>query len=141
MDDLILQHVLADLRVLVLEPAGDGAFAVRGTPPPWLVALSGESSATFRPGELFPFLEDFLAQAREQWDRHDAGRLKSGFWAEADAAGETYQLEATAMELLGRPVLVIQRVDAETISLFQAARTSRLRSDHDLGGGGSSSGG
>ncbi|MBA3543621.1 MAG: HAMP domain-containing histidine kinase, partial [Chthoniobacterales bacterium] len=60
--------------------------------------------------EASPFLENFLIDAGECWDKGGTERVKSGPWVEQDGNGAEIQLEATAMTAGHQSLLLLERL-------------------------------
>jgi len=103
-------------------------FLVVGRAPDWFQRFFSESPARLTERRLsaaFPFLANFLIDARGVWEREPSAPLDSGIWTETDPAGEQVMLVATAMRLGARPLLLIdgnQHVLGERVALLQKAR-------------------
>jgi len=125
--------VFAVLGILVLERDARGRFTRIGTAPAWFLALcpgadSGAEALNSAVG--FPFLENFLQDAEAFWTSTGAGRLKSGLWSETGPLGEEFHLEATAVCLGRRKIVLIENQTLfhdEKQSMLQKARTSNLK--------------
>jgi signal transduction histidine kinase len=82
--------------------------------------------------DVFPFLGVFLPAAEDVWQRAPPGRADSDFWTETDCHGNDVHLEATAIRIDERPLLVVMRNER----LFQGIqnvlqRARELRITHD----------
>ena len=125
--------VFAVLGILVLERDASGRFTRIGAAPAWFLALcpgadSGAEALNSAVG--FPFLENFLQDAEAFWTSTGAGRLKSGLWSETGPLGEEFHLEATAVCLGRRKIVLIENQTLfhdEKQSMLQKARTSNLK--------------
>ncbi|MEY2562124.1 MAG: hypothetical protein QOH88_317 [Verrucomicrobiota bacterium] len=88
-----------------------GALRLQGNPPDWLRSVwptLTESDATLP--DSSPFLENFLVDARECWSAGEGQRVRSGPWTEQTADGSEVSLEATALTVGGRPILLLERL-------------------------------
>ncbi len=129
---LDLSLLCAKLDTIVLELSADGSVIAPGGVAGWFRQLyaefkSGQTVAGL--GERFPFLDNFMFDAEDFWDSNRDGRLKSGPWTEVDSSGEEIHLEASAICLGGRRLLLIERLGRqydESRSLLQTVRESRL---------------
>jgi signal transduction histidine kinase len=102
----------AALGQLVLERVGAG-FRRHGQPPGWCHTLGVEAVLEAPLGQLtdlFPFLEVFLPGCEQAWQT-DGERIDSESWTQVGADGEEIHLEATALRVAARPLLVITRND------------------------------
>jgi PAS domain S-box-containing protein len=118
--------------VMALERLDDGSFRLVGTVPAWFERLypSAISDPEYlKLSENLTFLESFLTEAEGFWTTNSKGRLKSGSWCETDASGIEYYLEASALCLADRRVLLIEpfRFTHEEIqAIVQKAREKSL---------------
>ena len=124
--------LLARLGYAVFEDAGGGALAPVGPPPEWFLRAFGAAAAAggrFVPADASPFLENFLAQAERVWAGDGTGRAESGTWVERGADGGEVALDAEALVLHGRRILLVvnqqQRFD-EKSEMLQTARVDKL---------------
>jgi len=98
------------LDMAVLEQQADGRFQWVGVPPAEFETLCAEAWRTGQELDLqqaFPFLENFIREAGEVWDKAAKPR-RSGPWVETDAQGGEHALEATAVLWAGRRLLIIE---------------------------------
>ena len=130
-----MSEVLPALGGVVVERLDGGLFTVRSALPLWLSELRGASVRADTPfvlEDVFPFLGVFLPAAEEVWQRALPGRADSDFWTETDRHGNDVHLEATAIRIDERPLLVVMRNER----LFQGRqnvlqRARELRITHD----------
>lgn len=131
-DEAINSEMLAALDIVAMERLGDGSFKLMESAPDWFVRLYPtkiSASEIIRPQDAFIFLEHFLWEADAFWAVGSAGRLKSGPWSESDSAGKLYHLEAAALGIKNRRLLVIEllRFSYDEIqALAQKAREKSL---------------
>lgn len=128
----VLSGVCAALGQWVLCDEGEDRFAVQGQAPEWLARFypvpTGAELSGAELGQRFPFLGHFLEDARAAWAT-DAGPLFSGLWNESDAAGVEHHLEACALRVGARRVLVVSgglRATDDRAALLQRAREITL---------------
>jgi len=132
MSGALLADLLASLDTAVMERVSEGSFRVLGGLPDWCARLYPEAAAgqnPVRPGDRFPSLGNFLIDAEDHWQADSAGQLKSGPWEERDASGQGYHLEASAVCVGPRQVLLLQSLGAaydERQALLQRARENSL---------------
>lgn len=107
----IASDLFNSLDVLALERLDDGLFRLIGAVPGWFERLYptaiSETGYLKLTDELI-FIESFLAEAAGFWTANSSGRLKSGSWCETDSSGGEQYLEASALCLDGRRVLLIE---------------------------------
>jgi signal transduction histidine kinase/CheY-like chemotaxis protein len=124
----IYAEFLAAQGYALFESRAGGSFAVIGSLPEWCAALwsAGTRRAkSIRLGERSPFLENFLVDAAEFWRAKTSGTLHSGNWIERGSDGKQVPLEAAALRLGRKQILVVRTLEenfAERQQWFQTAR-------------------
>lgn len=119
------------LNMLPMEPQVDGSFRLLGPVPICFQPVYPEIFQTqegLHPDHKFPFIENFLVDARKVWE-NDNDRRKSGPWVEADPQGKEYALEATAASWKEKKILLIELLDdiyEEHRSFLQMGRENAL---------------
>ena len=116
------QAVLEALGFVLFTRQQSDALRLLGSPPAWLAELwpALENNEHLLPlADASPFLENFLIDAEECWEKGGADRAKSGPWIEQNDNGVEVQLEATAMTAAGQPILLIERLG----EAFEAKKT------------------
>ncbi|MEM7305172.1 MAG: HAMP domain-containing sensor histidine kinase [Planctomycetota bacterium] len=128
----VIGEVLTSMAAIAVEEVRGGRLRRIAGWPFWIEAVLGPQATggeTFDGGDVVPFLENFLHDAREQWDSGRSGRLHSGIWMEQIGELEL-ALEATALLLAGgRRVLVVRSQEDtahEKRRLLQKARETTL---------------
>jgi signal transduction histidine kinase/CheY-like chemotaxis protein/HPt (histidine-containing phosphotransfer) domain-containing protein len=128
----MFESFLADQGYALFESLGGGAFRPVGNCPEWCRKIwpgAGQKAKRIALGEESPFLGNFLVDAQGLWHSKRKEALVSGVWVERDAAGRETPLEAWAVRLDGKPVLVVRNLSttyAERQQLYQKARDSLL---------------
>jgi signal transduction histidine kinase/CheY-like chemotaxis protein/HPt (histidine-containing phosphotransfer) domain-containing protein len=123
---------LSDQGYALFESLGGGAFRPVGNCPAWCRKIwpgAGQKAIRIALGEESPFLGNFLVDAQGLWHSKRKEALVSGVWVERDSAGRETPLEAWAVRLDGKPVLVVRNLSvtyAERQQLYQKARDSLL---------------
>lgn len=132
MSELITSELFATLNILVLERLDNHCFKQIGIIPDWVHSFLTDVAPIYSQTSLeqiFPFLENFLFDAEIFWAQNDRGILKSGFWDETNLQGQDYELEASAVCLNQRKILLIELADTayrEKQALIQVGRESQL---------------
>jgi signal transduction histidine kinase/response regulator RpfG family c-di-GMP phosphodiesterase len=128
-----LLHVfLRDQGYALFHANANGTFTSLFRVPQWCVDIWGLGAEGHKPlklGEASPFLEDFLAEAREFWKSDAEEVCASGTWMETPPGRKEVPLEALALRLNGEPLLCIhspQKEFQEQTQVFQTARESKL---------------
>ncbi len=125
--------LLTALEVALLERKPDGSLETVGTVPEWFRRLRpGADSKPQSLGKALdsPFLENFLIDAEDFWKYRGPGRLRSGLWSEAGPSGRDFQLEASAVCVGSRKILMLEiqtLVFEEKQAVLQKARSNNLR--------------
>jgi len=132
----ISETLLTRLGYAAFEDAGGGELTLLGPAPEWFARAFGEESVRggrFVPGDSSPFLENFLGEAQQLWDDGqsgaDAPHTESGEWIERGADGRDIALEAEALLLEGRRILLVANLQTrydEKSRMLQLARVDKL---------------
>lgn len=127
-----LTGVMAALGSLVLERTPEGRFLRRGECPSWCTVLGAApltADVPFVVEDVFPFLDIFLPDAERLWGAELPGTISSDFWTEVGGGDEEVHLEATALRVGSRNLLVLtrnERLFAQKQLVLQRARELRL---------------
>jgi hypothetical protein len=128
----LFESFLADQGYALFESLGDGDFSAVGNCPAWCREAFDIQSETGKPNRLAensPFLENFLVDAEEFWNTKSEGSASSGNWTERSKNGRDIPLEAFALSLDGKKMLILRNLSAnfaEQQQWFQTARDSLL---------------
>ena len=117
-------ELIAALDIALLEREPGGRLRVLGSPPQWFERLCPDGAVSLS------FLDNFLIDAEGFWASRGAGRLKSGLWTESDELGHETTLEASAVCVGPRKILLIENQTVahdEKQAVLQKARTAKLR--------------
>jgi signal transduction histidine kinase/HPt (histidine-containing phosphotransfer) domain-containing protein len=130
------------------EYSGDGNARPMAQPPAFLGELLGEQLKSSGPaatdstlrdsvrlGDAMPFLENFLFDAETFWDSETQGRIESGMWTERTTGGREISLDATALWLDGKRILLVRNPQAKYAAdarVLQTARDSLLEHERLL---------
>ena len=129
----LLVSLLTAFNMVLIERQEKGSFRLLGSLPEWFFRLYPDAASRqedLRPGERFLVLENFIVDAEQFWQEHRAGRLRSGLWIETDWSGNECSLEASAVCVQERKILLIELLDvafAEKQALIQKARERSLQ--------------
>ncbi|MEM8503210.1 MAG: bifunctional diguanylate cyclase/phosphodiesterase [Cyanobacteria bacterium P01_D01_bin.1] len=137
MDKPISNYILASLNILSLAWLGDNLLAVANSLPEWVledfegVWSEGEPYEVepFEAAEFSPFLENFIADAQQYWANDPSEPLRSGIWTEMGTSGREIHLEAIALLVNERPMVLIESSEAvvsEKAKWLQVARRAQL---------------
>src|ERR1700691_3228971 len=135
----LFESFLADQGYALFESLGDGDFSAVGDCPAWcreIFAIQSETGKRNRLAENSPFLENFLVDAEKFWNTKSEGSASSGNWTERDKNGRDIPLEAFALSLDGKKILILRNLSAnfsEQQQWFQTARDSLLVHEQLLG--------
>jgi hypothetical protein len=134
----ILESFLAVQGYALFEYVENGVFHPIGEYPKWCQNLwkgALERDKSIRLAEASPLLDNFLIDAEGFWNSNREGSANSPVWIERDASGREVQLEAAALHVDGKNVLLIRNLAstyAERQKLYQAARDSLLEHERLL---------
>src|SRR5215468_9860190 len=132
MQGALSAELLAALDIVVMERMSVGSFRLSGPAPAWFRCFYPEvtpGQEGLHPGDTFPFLANFLVDAEQFWLTRSAGRLQSGLWNETDARGHEHHLEASALCLGERQLLLLALPNimyTEKQAIIQKARENSL---------------
>ncbi|HYL68968.1 MAG TPA: hybrid sensor histidine kinase/response regulator [Candidatus Limnocylindria bacterium] len=138
MENSIFESYLAQNGYALFEFLGGGEFRALGSYPDWCKAVWGAQNArqkTLRLAEQSPFLENFLVDAEGFWNSKRDGAANSSVWIERDSSNRETPLEAWAVRLDGKKILIVRNLSssyAERQQLFQTARNSLLEHEQLL---------
>jgi len=128
----MLERLLPFLDIVVLEQMENSGFQIFVPFPSWFLEFypdAGAADVRLKIGEKFTFLNDFLSRATEFWKHGSEGSLPSGPWIETDLSGKDRMLQAFAISVSSRSILLIEpaRVPLEEAQLLlQKGRQSNL---------------
>ena len=121
-----LEDLLTALDLVILEKGPGEEYLLLGTLPLWFRGLCPDADLDrFDAADRFPLLETFLPEAERFWSLGTHGRLKSPLWTETGPEGEDLTLEASAVSVEGRRILLVERLGAcfdEMRSMLQRGR-------------------
>ena len=142
-DSSILSNLLSALNILILEcrqSPNNHDLSIIGQLPEWAAHYFEcfKSSASTIPAEQFsPFLDNFLYDADSCWQgsaseslanqtaNQSAQPLRSGVWTETDLSNKDIHLEAVALSIERRNVILIELLDVASSEKFQWLQTAR----------------
>src|SRR5271154_5408924 len=128
----LFESFLAGQGYALFESLGDGDFSAVGDCPAWcreVFEIDTETEKRNRLADNSPFLENFLVDADEFWNTKSEGSASSGNWTERCKNGREIPLEAFALSLDGKKILILRNLSAnfaEQQQWFQTARDSLL---------------
>jgi response regulator RpfG family c-di-GMP phosphodiesterase len=112
MDASLLTRLFSVLDTVVIEQSEDGAFKILGAHPDWFEHLFHNvklNRKRFTIEDELSFLGSFVIDAAEFWRTQQAGQiLWSGTWEETLESGENVSLEAGAICLDGKNILIVR---------------------------------
>ena len=131
-----MHDLIAALDIVVMERSDAETFRLIGTVPDWSrrffpKVTSGQKE--LRPQKTFLFLENFLIDAESFWIENSTGRLKSGTLVEVDLLGSECAIEASALCLGEKKILLLKLLGTayeERRALLQKARENTLIRDY-----------
>ena len=128
----ILDLFLENQGYALFEYLENGVFRPLGEYPKWCEKLWKGALArdkSVRLAEASPLLENFLVDAEAFWNSNREGSANSPVWIERDSAGHQVPLEAAALHLDGKNVLLLRNLSktyADRQKLYQTARDALL---------------
>src|ERR1700693_4564114 len=128
----IFESFLASQGYALFESLGQGEFSPLGDCPAWCrdtFELHSRNATRVRLDHKSPFLENFLVDAEDFWSSKAEGSVSSGNWIERDKSGREVPLEAFALSLDKKKILILRNLAAhfaEQQQWFQTARDSLL---------------
>ncbi len=133
-NESLFNAILSSLNIVVFEREEDsGEFRLQGLPPDWWRLWVGPANGTMLDlSQCSPFLRDYLLGAHPIWGGQSGATEKSGPWTEPDRRGGTMTLEATALSIESKKLLLIERLgsDFEEMGVIvQRAREKMLAED------------
>ena len=127
----ILNRLYGALEMMVFEHLGDGHFKLlTDLPDPFrffLASQEGEPKCDL--SKAFPYLGCFMDDASTHWQQQSGQLLSSGSWIETDELGAEVALEASALWVDGREILLVQHLGeryAEEVARLQQLREGLL---------------
>lgn len=123
------KELFAALDTVAMERLDDNSFRIISSIPNWFKQFLPDADTkrdAFILGEKFPVLENFLIDAEGFWLENETGRLKSGIWCENEPSGEELYLEASAVCLQNKKILIIIANFKDEQILIQRARENSL---------------
>src|ERR1700733_3762404 len=128
----IVESFLTSQGYALFESLGKSEFLIIGACPAWcrdIFELQSRTTKRFRLADNSPFLENFLVDAENYWNSKLERSVSSGNWIERDKSGREIPLEAFALSLDKRKILILRNLSAhfaEQQQWFQTARDSLL---------------
>jgi len=135
----ILSGTLRQLEVATFLWNDKGSFTSAYRCPDWFESLYlsktkalAIGSDEFYLGTHFPFIENFLYDAEQTWEKPENSKLRSGIWTEELSNGDELYIEAVALKADDKPLLVLIN---ETTNfdirhkVFQNARNLALKNE------------
>ncbi len=128
MSDKLIRALFKLFNAVVLKHIGDDRFTAAAPLPAWFCGLVPEAAnpgAAIALADCFPFLQDFIPEAKIFWEGKDSGRLRSGIWLEPLPDGQDLALGATALYLLEQPIVMIESPQFSYNELHATIQTGR----------------
>src|SRR5208283_26137 len=117
MEESILAEVLAAIDRVVIEQTDDGHFRALGITPRWardLLNIPETDQPSFEIDDKLSFLGNFIPDACDFWSTGESGAiLRAGLWEESLKSGTQIELEAKAVKLGERKILIVRKVAGE----------------------------
>ena len=132
-DSTLISSVLLSLNLLVLEYTtlnGQPFLAIVGRLPEWAsqnFECLQQHQEQVPAEQVSPFLENFLYDAQAAWQEQNAPYVRSGAWSETGALGEEITLEAVALSIESRSILLVEPLDVDRSEKFHWLQTARQK--------------
>ena len=129
MEGSLLQKILSALQILCLERIDTDRFVVLGKLPDWASETFdclSDTNVPFSAVAFSSFFEIFLIDAEQFWQEHDQQQfLRSGVWTENSRSSGEVSLEAIALNLDLRPIVLVESSDVSGSEKFRWLQTAR----------------
>jgi len=135
-DDFYVSDLFASLDFVVMERSSDNTYRLMGIAPDWLEYFGMKAVSVgkgIEPQSVFSFLENFFIDAESFWEENATGRLKSGTFIEVDRYGDECAIEASAICLGKKKILLLELLGTayeERKVLLQKARENTLLQEY-----------
>ena len=136
MESSLLYKIFSALNILLVEVIDSDRLRPLGELPQWLLdnfeidpEVSQAESGTFAAESVSSFISNFIIDAETIWYEPTEAILRSGVWTETGASGQEISLEAIALSLEDRKILLVvppELVVSEKFQWLQAAREAQL---------------
>jgi len=113
-----MENLPAALDLAAFERTPSGLFRLVGALPDWLT-LEDDTPPEIDLAERFPLLELFLSDAASVFETGTPPRLDSDVWEEDEADGSRRFLQATALKLANRSLVVLRSLPRERYTYQQ----------------------
>ncbi len=126
MQEELFEALCSELDFFVLSTVDGDNFCCRSEPPGWFKIFYPlvTKNETISGDDFFPFLQNFLYDAKEHWENKQSGLLKSGCWLEQDNESVEWPLEATAISVKDEDLLLLSHIkqsfDSMQVKMQQA---------------------
>ena len=135
--DEVLSRFCASLDQLILLRTGgpEDSFQIIGVAPPWLGRFIPEHGNTLSErllSDTFPFVENYLIDAKQAWQSGQGERPEPAIWSEVDRLGVEMLLQVSAHQQETQQLLFIEGCQErllEKATLLQQARLGELAHD------------
>src|ERR1700736_7069706 len=111
----IFESFLVSQGYALFESLGGGKFLAVGDCPSWcrdILELTSQTEELIPLAANSPFLENFLVDAEVFWNSKAEGAVNSGNWVDRDKNGREVPLEAFALSLNNKRILILQNLSA-----------------------------
>ncbi|WP_339724231.1 HD domain-containing phosphohydrolase [uncultured Paraglaciecola sp.] len=123
----ILEKLYADLNFAVFATTNNELFSCITDPPIWLKHFypSINKGSQLTQEELPAFLQHFIFDAQDHWQRKQQGHLNSGLWVEEGPDDADWHLEATAILVDNNKLLLLSFNDKDHHSIQEKQQLMR----------------
>ncbi|MFH0824522.1 MAG: HD domain-containing phosphohydrolase [Pseudomonadota bacterium] len=130
MNEPFLVSLLHALGIFVVERSGPSGFTAHGAVPTfceWFTVHPDSADLATINFEGSAFLTHFLEEAEDFWMNSGVGPLESGPWIESDDKHGDFPLEATALCLGERKLLIVRLLGRDFLRRREMVQTARER--------------
>jgi signal transduction histidine kinase len=127
-------QVLEQMNIALFRLVEPQRYEVVGRLPGWFNEMFSrcadvDADGHPQPARCFPFLENFLTyEAAKLWEDHDKGMITSELWIESDPSDREYYLEASALWVKDRKILMIRQLEDEESTYHSHIQKGREKS-------------
>ncbi len=134
----MLDIILSQLEAVAFEFKNNAGFEATQAIPDWFIEICEQKQAakidSGKPialGQMFPFIENFMFEAKQIWENSEIASVRSGIWTEVINDSECY-FDAVAINAAGIPILLIINETSNfdvRHKVFQNARNLALKNE------------
>ena len=133
-----LSDIMTAMDIMAMKTQQSGLFKTVGDAPSWFNKFNGdlpEDDSGFRPGDIFPFLKNFVGEATSFAADEKENKKVSGWWTQIDTSNKSHYFKASYLIFEDDNYLIIEHASgsSETFSLLNRYREYMLHDKNSLG--------